>query len=248
MKKTYGGVDKIKKVRLQTHKRQYELLQMEEKETVNDFFAKTGKLVNQMKACGESVSEQSLVEKILRSLSPRFDTVVIAMMESKDLATITKEELQGSLEAHEQRMNERFTEKLKFEVALQAQSVKDRKGKGKWNGNRGRGNHHNSYGRTSQSDQGSTSNIQRGDGSGSSNGGPNGYSRGGGNSRGRGGKKKFNRSNVQCYSCQKYGHFADQCYANKRDTSEDDAKFAKQDDDEVLLMVTTTEEINSGDL
>jgi len=244
--KTYGGADKIKKVRLQTHKRQYELLQMEEKETINDFFARIGKLVNQMKSCGETVSEQSLVEKILRSLSSRFDTVVIAMMESKDLTTTTKEELQGSLEAHEQRMNERVSEKSKTEVALQAQSVKDKKEKGKWNGNRGRANHRNSNGRFG--DQGSTSNNQRGDGSGSSNGGSNGYSKGGGNSRGRGGKKKFNRSNVQCYNCQKFGHFADQCYATKKDNSEDDAKFARQDDDEVLLMVTTTEEANSGDM
>jgi len=43
------------------------------------------------------VSTQSLVENILRSLLPRFDTMVIAMDEPKDLASITKEELQWRL-------------------------------------------------------------------------------------------------------------------------------------------------------
>ncbi|MCI17002.1 retrovirus-related pol polyprotein from transposon TNT 1-94, partial [Trifolium medium] len=98
----YGGDEKVKKVRLQTHRRQYELIQMEEKETVSDFFTRISKLVNEMKSCGETVSNQNKVEKILRSLSPRFDHIVVAIEESKDLASLTIEELQGSLEAHEQ--------------------------------------------------------------------------------------------------------------------------------------------------
>lgn len=85
LQKTYGGVEKIKKVRLRTFMRQYELLQMEEKETINEFFARIGKLVNQMKAYGKTMSPKSLVENIFRSLSPRLDTMVIAMEESKDL-------------------------------------------------------------------------------------------------------------------------------------------------------------------
>ncbi|PNX78813.1 hypothetical protein L195_g034794, partial [Trifolium pratense] len=44
-----------------------------------------------------------------------------------------KETLQGSLEAHEQRMNQRYSNKSKGEIALQAQQGnKDKNGKGKW--------------------------------------------------------------------------------------------------------------------
>jgi hypothetical protein len=84
LEKAYGGATKVKKVRLQTYKRQFELLQMEEKETVGDFVTRVTKLVNLMKGCGETINDQSVVEKILRSLTPRFD-IVVAIKESKDL-------------------------------------------------------------------------------------------------------------------------------------------------------------------
>ena len=44
-----------------------------------------------------------VVEKILRSLTDDFENIVCAIEESKDLTTLSVEELAGSLEAHEQR-------------------------------------------------------------------------------------------------------------------------------------------------
>ncbi|MCI55545.1 hypothetical protein A2U01_0076796, partial [Trifolium medium] len=69
----------------------------------------------------------------MRSLAPKFDHLVVAIEETKDLASLSKEELQGSLESHEQRMAERAAGKAKAEVALQAQPNKEKKNKGKWN-------------------------------------------------------------------------------------------------------------------
>ncbi|GAU28814.1 hypothetical protein TSUD_21510 [Trifolium subterraneum] len=96
LEKAYGGATKVEKVRLQTYKRQFELLQMEEKESVGDFVTRVTKLINLMKGCGESMNDQSVVEKILRSLTPRFD-IVVAIEESKDLSSTTVEEIQGVL-------------------------------------------------------------------------------------------------------------------------------------------------------
>ena len=138
LEKSFGGAEKVKEVRLQTHKRTYELLQMEDNESITDFFTKVTKLVNQIKVCGEVLTSRSVVGKILRSLAPKFDHVVVAIEESKDLSKLTKEELQGTLESHEQRMAERAAGKSKSDMALQAQSTKERKGKGSWNGNKGR--------------------------------------------------------------------------------------------------------------
>ncbi|XP_068466724.1 uncharacterized protein [Phaseolus vulgaris] len=69
----YKGVDKIKRVHLQTLRRQYELLQMETTKTIDVYINKVLALINQMKSNGETHSEQTKVEKILRSLTPRFE-------------------------------------------------------------------------------------------------------------------------------------------------------------------------------
>ncbi|XP_019418591.1 PREDICTED: uncharacterized protein LOC109329380 [Lupinus angustifolius] len=123
LEKSYEGATKIKKVKLQTIRRKYELLQMEESETISDYLTKILTLTNQMKACGEEVRDQSVIEKVLRTLTPKYDHIVVAIEESKDLDAYKFEELQSSLEAHEKGEAQ----------ALQTQSVKI--SGGHWNNN-----------------------------------------------------------------------------------------------------------------
>ncbi|CAK8534315.1 unnamed protein product [Lathyrus sativus] len=94
---------------------------MEESESITDFFTRVTKLVNLIKVCEGVLTSRSFVAKILRSLAPKFDHVVVAIEESKDLSTLTKEEFQRMLESHEQRMTERAAGKSKSDMALQAQ-------------------------------------------------------------------------------------------------------------------------------
>ena len=68
LEKSFRGAEKLKEVRLQTHKRTYELLHMEYSESITDFFTKITKLVNQIKVYGEVLTSRSVVGKILRSL------------------------------------------------------------------------------------------------------------------------------------------------------------------------------------
>ncbi|KAM1087404.1 hypothetical protein ACFX2B_012784 [Malus domestica] len=58
----------------------------------------------QMRRNGERLDEVRVVEKILRSLTSKFEHVVTAMEESKDLEAMSAEELLGSLLVHEQRI------------------------------------------------------------------------------------------------------------------------------------------------
>jgi hypothetical protein len=130
-------------------------------------------------------------------------------------------------------LNERL-EKGKNEIALQAQSNNVKKGKGNWSGNIGRGGYQN----TSAKDNQETSNPNQKTGG---RGGFNGNNRG--VRGGRGGYKGFDKSNIQCYNCQKFGHFADEC-RGKNEAQEAEARVAKQNEREKLemLMVTIKDE------
>ncbi|KAL5135729.1 hypothetical protein HKD37_03G008575 [Glycine soja] len=118
---------------------QYKLMQMEDTEKIADFFKQIIKLMNSMKLCGETITESTIVEKISRTLTLRFDHIVVAIEESRNIESLKIEELQGSLEAHEQRLNERTT-KRHTDQALQAQTHRRGGSSGRsYNKTRGRG-------------------------------------------------------------------------------------------------------------
>ena len=68
LEKCNEGTKQLKKVRLQTMRRQYELMQMENNEKIIEFFNKIITHMNAMKNCGEKILDQTIVEKILRTL------------------------------------------------------------------------------------------------------------------------------------------------------------------------------------
>ena len=85
---------KIKKVRLQCIRRQFELAEMEDSEKVANYFNRLQLLVNQIKSCGEAVTKISVVEKVLCTLSDKFDNVVTTIEEcGRDMKTLSIEEL-----------------------------------------------------------------------------------------------------------------------------------------------------------
>src|SRR3954471_3385560 len=119
----YGGDVSVKKVKLQSLRKQYENLNMKNNEKVSEYISRVIVITNEMKACGETLSEQVIIEKILRSLTPQFDYIVVSIEHSKDLETMRIEELQSSLEAQELRLTERTSER-EVEQALKASFVK----------------------------------------------------------------------------------------------------------------------------
>jgi hypothetical protein len=118
-------------VRLQTLRRQFELMQMEPNEKIVEYFNRLQQVTNSMNSCGEALTDHNIVCKIMRTLSSKYDTIFVAIEESNDLSTMKVEELQCSLEAYEQRVTERSKDRG-AEQALQTQNFnKNYKGKGK---------------------------------------------------------------------------------------------------------------------
>ena len=103
MKRKFGGSDRVKKSLLQKLRRDFEVLEMRESETVKEYFTRVLAVTNQMRSNGEIMNDSKVVEKILRTLSEKFMYVVVSIEESKEIESIHLDELQSSLTVHEQK-------------------------------------------------------------------------------------------------------------------------------------------------
>ena len=74
-------------------------------ESVDDYFGQTLIIANKMGIHGEKMDDVVINEKILRSMTPKYDYVVCSIEESNDLDALSIDELQSSLMVHEQRIS-----------------------------------------------------------------------------------------------------------------------------------------------
>ena len=119
LQKSFQGVEKVKKVRLQVLRGEFENIKMKTSESIGEYVKCLKTVSNEMKKIDKSLDDVWVMEKLLRSLTRKFDYVVTFIEESKDLSSISNDELMGSLQAHEQRMNQ-YDDTNYLEKALQS--------------------------------------------------------------------------------------------------------------------------------
>ncbi|XP_074326990.1 uncharacterized protein LOC141664933 [Apium graveolens] len=134
MKVKYKGSAKVKRAQLQRLRRTLEILEMKVGEGVTGYFARVIETVNDMRNCREIIDDVKIVEKILRSLTDNFNYVVCSIEESKDIDSLTVDELQESLQVHECKVIEKKTEEQVLQVKNEPRNAR---GRVKWTSQRG---------------------------------------------------------------------------------------------------------------
>ncbi|RDY03554.1 hypothetical protein CR513_12847, partial [Mucuna pruriens] len=95
-----------------------------------------GTALNKLRLNKAKIKGVDVIEKILQSMTPKFNYVVCSLKKSKNLDVVTIDELQSSLFVHEQQMKSQILEEQALKVATRESS----RGRGRGTGGmRGRG-------------------------------------------------------------------------------------------------------------
>ena len=141
MKKKFEGNARVKKSHLQALRREFETLEMKMGEGVTSYCSRVMTIANKMRVYGEEMGDVKIVEKILRTLTERFNYIVCCIEESKDTEKLTVDELQSTLIVHEQKFRKSGGEEQVLKITVE-------EGKGRGRGRiafRGRGRGRNNW-------------------------------------------------------------------------------------------------------
>ena len=97
----HEGTKAVKINKLQQLSSKFESIRMSDDESFDEFYAKLNDIVNFAYNLDEIYDQPKIVRKILRSLIENFRPKVTAITESKDVDSITVDELVGSLQSYE---------------------------------------------------------------------------------------------------------------------------------------------------
>ena len=76
---------------------------MNENEPMSEYCSRVLAVTNELKRNSKKLEDVRIIEKILRSLDSKFETIVTTIEETKDLNEMTIEQLMGSLQGYEEK-------------------------------------------------------------------------------------------------------------------------------------------------
>ncbi|GJU76284.1 hypothetical protein Tco_1273354 [Tanacetum coccineum] len=98
---THQGNSQVKDNKIDLLVQQYEQFVISEDESIDSAFARFNIIITSLKALDEGYSSKNYVRKFLRALHPKWRAKVTAIEESKDLTSLSLDELIGNLKVHE---------------------------------------------------------------------------------------------------------------------------------------------------
>jgi hypothetical protein len=105
------GDDRIKDVRVQTLKSEFDRLQMKDIESVDNFALRMTTITNEIRLLGEKFEKSNAARKFLQVVPSKFLEIASFIEQFVDLKTITMEEVTGRLKAHKERLRRSSDEK-----------------------------------------------------------------------------------------------------------------------------------------
>nr|GEV06275.1 hypothetical protein [Tanacetum cinerariifolium] len=228
--------ERVKTGKVQTLKAEFETLSMKDTEIIDDFAMKVNNIVSNIRALGKKVEEAYVVKKLLRAVPSKFLQIASTIEQFADLDTMTIEEVIGRLKAHEERVRGK-SEIGEGKLLLTHQEWLERSKKGD--------DEQKNSQRNTRSSASNNRGRGRGRGRGNGSGNRGGRGRGGGNQQRdgyRGFDKNHDKSKVQCYNCQQYGHYAAECRNPRRERNQEANLTQENNDGEPVLLLPTFDE------
>ncbi|XP_075515526.1 uncharacterized protein LOC142550172 [Primulina tabacum] len=105
LQKHCEGSESVRKTSLRMVESKFESLRMEDKESILEYDSRLRQLSNEAHSLGDPMSNERLVNKVLRSLPEKFNVKLCAIEESKDTSTINLDELMSSLRTFEMNLD-----------------------------------------------------------------------------------------------------------------------------------------------
>ncbi|GJV13993.1 zf-CCHC domain-containing protein [Tanacetum coccineum] len=123
---THQGNSQVKDNKIDLLVQQYEQFVISEDESIDNAFARFNTIITSLKALDEGYSSKNYVRKFLRALHPKWRAKVTAIEESKDLTSLSLDELIGNLKVHEM-IIKKDSEIVKAKVERKSLALKAKK-------------------------------------------------------------------------------------------------------------------------
>ncbi|GKC10882.1 retrovirus-related pol polyprotein from transposon TNT 1-94, partial [Tanacetum coccineum] len=123
---THQGNSQVKDNKIDLLVQQYEQFVISEDESIDSAFARFNTIITSLKALDEGYSSKNYVRKFLRTLHPKWRANVTTIKESKDLTSLSLDELIGNLKVHEM-IIKKDSEIVKAKVERKSLALKAKK-------------------------------------------------------------------------------------------------------------------------